>query len=904
MVGMMVSRYRILARLGGGGMGVVYEAEDTALGRRVALKLLAEETAPTPEAKERFQREARAASALNHPHICTVHDAGVHLGQPYLVMERMQGRTLAQEIQGRVLPIERVLVLGEQIADALEAAHGASIVHRDLKPANLFVTERGDAKVLDFGLAKQVVHEFDQPASPDGPTLEHLTKTGTTLGTVAYMSPEQARGERLDARSDLFSFGVVLYEMATGKLPFPGESRAEQFKAILADPPIPPRRHNPDIPERLEALILECLEKDRALRCQSASEVRAKLKRLLRDRGLGSGASDRDQAPAEHGLSRPTSPGQTARRRLAWAGGIAVAAVAVVLAGVWVASNRGRGDRGPADGEGAGGGATRIAVLPFENLGAGEDAYFADGMADAVRGKLANLPGLAVIARGSSNEYRSTARSLPEIARELDVRYLLTATVRWQKAAETNRVRMMPELVEITGRGAPTTRWHDAFDADLSDVFAVQSRIATQVAQALEVALGATQRARLEERPTASLAAYDAYLQGLHFFAEGTDATEMRPAAEHFERATALDPGFAGAWAWLSLARSMLYVNEVPSPELGEAALTAVERAFDLSPRLTEAHWALGVYHRTVTLDLDRAADVLRRGLQGAPDSADILRNLGVVEVQRSHPEEALALLRRAAALDPKSWFTEFALSQLFALLDRPGESREAADRGLALSPANSSLMVRKAWAFVQEGDLAGARATIAGASREVERVRIVAEIASYGFSWVPDAAGRDRLLRLTPQEFGGDRALWADVLASERWLRGDVGEARRLAEIGRQEYVARIAQPAPKAGQARLHSGLARMLAIAGGRGEAVREAEHATALAPLDGDPWIAADAHYALAVVHTWLGNRDQATEALARQLAAMNWLTPGMLRVDEALAPLRGHPAFDRLAAGQP
>jgi TolB-like protein len=884
MIGQAFSHYRILSKLGGGGMGVVYEAEDTTLGRHVAIKFLPEEMAGNREAMERFVREARAASALNHPHICTIYELGEHEGKPFIVMELMCGRTLKETVSDRPLPTEQVLQLGVQIADALEAAHGAGIVHRDIKPANIFVTEHGEAKLLDFGLAKLA------PRRPKGSdpalesTLSHpdeITTPGTTLGTVSYMSPEQARGREVDARGDLFSFGVVLYEMATGSLPFRGESATEVIDAILNRQPVAPVRLNPDVPPELERIIATALEKDPALRYQGASELKADLKRLRRDTG-----------PVATAVGPPAA---APRRRLGpiVAGGAGIVVVGLVIAGALLQRSR----HAPVPNVAT---PTRIAVLPFENLGSKDDDYFADGITDDIRAKLTNLSGLAVIARTSSNDYKGTKKSPKEIGRELGVEYLLTGTVRFAAdTGGTRRVQVSPELVVAS---SAESKWAQPFDATLTGVFRVQGEIAARVAAALQLTLGQDEHRRLAQAPTASLSAYDAYLHGQET-AHDLNATEpaaLRRAVAQYEQAVALDPTFALAWAQLSTARSLLYFNSTPSRELAESARAAAERALQLAPSLPEAQLAMGTYLQVVPRDYSGALERCTQGLGTDPGSVKLLVAAASIETIMGRWEQALAHLNHASSLDPRSLGTVLRLSSCLLWLRRFPQALAAADRSLAIAPTSLRGIEQKAMAYLGQGDLTGAKASVA-AAKDVEPAALAAFFASYwDLAWVLDDSQQKLVLQSTPAAFDDNRAFWGITLAQISALRGDAVQTRRYAAEAERAFAAQIAET-PDDDQLHVMHGLA--LAYLGRRQEAIREGERGVTLRPIAHDAYSGPYIQHQLVRIYIILGEYEKAIDALAPLLDTPYYLSPGWLAIDPNFAPLKGKPRFEKLLSGR-
>ncbi len=883
-IGQTFSHYRILSKLGGGGMGVVYEAEDLRLGRHVAIKFLPDEIAESREALERFTREARATSALNHPHICTVHDIGAEQGRRFIVMELMKGQTLKVKISGKPLPIELALTLGVQIADALEAAHRDGIIHRDIKPANIFVTEHGEAKLLDFGLAKLArgrgpAAGADPAAQRTFTNAEGLTSQGTSMGTVAYMSPEQARGETVDARTDCFSFGVVLYEMVTGVLPFRGNGPIDTIDSILNRPPTPPVRLNPDLPEEFERIIAKALEKDPALRYQAAADMKADLKRLLRDTG-GLPVAAR----------RPKAGPRRAPRGLI----VGAAVVAVALA-VLIGIRR----RAPAP-RPAEGGPTRIAVLPFENLGTPEDAYFADGMTDEVRSKLASLPQLAVIARNSVIGYRQDRKSPQAIARELGVRYLLSGTVRWQKGPSgTSRIRVVPELVEITGQGTPTSRWQDSFDAVLEDVFRVQAEIATRVAGALKVTLGAREQRRLAVEPTTNLAAYDAYLRGETISSTDVaqDTPTLRRAAGYYEQAVALDPQFSLAWARLAYARSLLYYNGIPTSDLAEAARAAAERSLELAPGLPDGHLAMSMYLQYVVKDNLRGLEQSDQGLAIDGGDPDLLWGAASSEVGLGRWDRALAHLEQARSLDPRSARTASRLASTLLWMRRYPEALDACEYSLSLSPRSLSTIQMKAMVFLARGDLGAARKWLAEQPAEIQVADIVLNLGLYwDLMWVFDDAQRQVFLRLPPEAFGGYGAVRALAFAQTYALMGDPERLRRNSEEAERDFARQLTE-APDDAQLHVLRGLT--LAYLGRRDEAVREGERGRALLPISQDAFTGAYIQHQLVRIYMVLGELEKALDLLEPLMKVPYFVSPGWLSIDPNFAPLKGQPRFEKL-----
>lgn len=632
MIGETILHYKILEKLGEGGMGIVHKAEDTKLKREVAIKFLPRYISSNDEEQKRFEIEAQAAASLNHPNISTIHSIEKSDDQLFIVMEFIDGVELKEEIKNKSIPISKAVSIAIQIVEGLEAAHKKGIIHRDIKSSNIMIMPDGKVKIMDFGLAKI-----------KGGT--DVTKIGSTVGTVAYMSPEQAGGQEVDLRTDLWSFGIVLYEMLMGEPPFKGAYEQAIIYSILNEEP-----EFGNIPEDLSNILMRCIAKSAADRYQNVGEVLNDLRII------------KENTPSKSFSKKTSFKKNIKKTNLKWIiTSVAILAIALFTLIYFLTLENNEATNKTISRE-------MIVIMPFENLGSQDDKYFADGVTEEITSKLSSIGNIGVIAASSAEKLSKANKSTEEIGKELGVNYILNGKIRWAKSGKNeNRVRITPQLIRVSDN---TIIWSDSYDRILNDIFAVQNEIAQKVVGQLGGSLSNNQIPK-ETPPTDNLAAYDFYLQGLSYYKRGnTIKSEVLNSISLCRKAINLDPKFASAYALLSKAlTSMYWFYFDRSEENLQEAFDYAQKSFQLNPDLAEVHLAFGYYYYWGKLNYSKAIEEFSKALKIQPNNAEAFAATGYVYRRMGNFNLATQNMVKSTSLDPLSSEYAFNTAETYSLI-------------------------------------------------------------------------------------------------------------------------------------------------------------------------------------------------------------------------------------------
>jgi serine/threonine protein kinase/Tfp pilus assembly protein PilF len=868
LIGKTISHYKVLEKLGGGGMGVVYKAQDTKLDRTVALKFLPEHLLADKEAVQRFISEAKAASSFDHPNICTIHDINkTEDGHFFIVMGYYKGETLKRKLDAGPIQIDTAINYATQIATGLARAHEAGIIHRDIKPENIIITNSDEVKILDFGLAKI-----------SGET--SITKSGSTVGTVSYLSPEQAKGESVDHITDIWSLGVVLYEMLAGERPFKGEYEQAVMYSILNEEPQKPA----GIDEKIWNIIGKAISKDASLRYQSIAD-------LLDD--LNKGRIEIIEDKAIRNLENKNTSGAIKSKKMPIVALSIVAIVTILVAAyfIWV--------KNPSS-ESALTERKMMVVLPFENLSSSEEDYFADGITEEITSRLSEIKKLGVIGRASANQYKNTDKTIEQIGDELGVDYLLEGTVRWEKTDDAeSRVRVTPQLIQVSDG---THLWTKRYDAVLQSVFDVQSDIAEKVAQALNVTLLSTEQKSLTIKPTDNLLAYDYYLQGNNYLVRGYSIENYQIAQRMFEKAVELDPDFVLAYTKLAQVNVDYYWFYWDRTKKRLAKSKGyIEKAQKLNPNLPEVYLALGQYYYHGFLEYDNALAELEKGLELRPDNGKILSYIGFIKRRQGKFEEAIEVLDKSLKLDPLNSHLTYNIGESYTLLRNYDKANHYFDQAMLTIPDWSVPYMFKAKVkLLENGDIEGAYKILKSSLNVVtlERERLI-----WALSEVQKFLGKyeDAINTLLTENYTALNDQWqfapkSQLLATIYGLQNKPDLEITFYDSARAVLETKIKELPD---DARVFSALGLVLAGLGKKEEAIFNGKRAVELLPIEKEAWRGWHRELDLAKIYTIVGEHELAIQKLDYLLSIPGELSVPYLKIDPVWQPLLDNPNFQNV-----